>query len=182
MERNTVLLGQARRSPVNKPGRRRRCHCRNRPGCRTRSCSEREVRGAGPQLATDLQAGVLQIAERVVAHAAVVGDGVVVQHDATLRCSARQHGEHGQQRHRRGDALTACGSRHAGSFRHASWGFLGTRKAPAEAGAFAETSDQNDASSSSITSLSSVSMTSLVLVSSGRKFFAKNDATAILPS
>src|ERR1700731_2017773 len=41
---------------------------------------------------------------------------------------------------------------------------------------------QNDASSSSMTSLSIVSNTARVLVSSGRKFFAKNDATAILPS
>ena len=31
-------------------------------------------------------------------------------------------------------------------------------------------------------SLSSVSMTSRVLVSIGKKFYAKNDATAILPS
>ena len=31
-------------------------------------------------------------------------------------------------------------------------------------------------------SLSSVSITSRVLVSSGRKFYAKNDATATLPS
>ena len=41
---------------------------------------------------------------------------------------------------------------------------------------------QNAASSSSMISLSIVSSTWRVLVNSGRKFFAKNDATAILPS
>ncbi len=41
---------------------------------------------------------------------------------------------------------------------------------------------QKLASSSSMTSLSRFSMMDRVLVSSGRKFFAKNDATAILPS
>jgi hypothetical protein len=42
--------------------------------------------------------------------------------------------------------------------------------------------DQNEASSSSMISLSIASNTARVLVSSGRKFFAKNEATAILPS
>jgi hypothetical protein len=56
-------------------------------------------------------------------------------------------------------------------------------KAPAEAGAKCEGRlAQNEASSSSITSLSIVSMINFVLVSNGRKFFAKKDATAILPS
>gem|GEM_PF-3708795 len=41
---------------------------------------------------------------------------------------------------------------------------------------------QNAASSSSMISLSMDSSTARVLVSSGRKFFAKNEATAILPS
>ena len=41
---------------------------------------------------------------------------------------------------------------------------------------------QKAASSSSMTSLSRVSTTWRVLVNNGRKFFAKNDATAILPS
>src|SRR5882672_3515289 len=42
--------------------------------------------------------------------------------------------------------------------------------------------DQNAASSSSMISLSIASSTWRVLVNSGRKFFEKNDATAILPS
>jgi len=41
---------------------------------------------------------------------------------------------------------------------------------------------QKAASSSSMMSLSSVSITSRVAPSIGRKFFAKNDATATLPS
>lgn len=43
-------------------------------------------------------------------------------------------------------------------------------------------SGQNAASSSSMMSLSRFSSTERVLVSNGRKFLVKNDATAILPS
>ena len=115
--------------------------------------------------------------------AAIIGDETTVRRTArrTAGCRGRRVRRRPLRPVRRGagaHARAAAGVRRLTHARRSGR----RRKGPPPSWGPCAKRGQKLASSSSIASLSRVSITSLVLVSSGRKFFAKNDATAILPS